>query len=77
MLGCDVIGLQETRRDGTSEIVASRYRVYFSGAKGGKGQHRVGMVIKEVKQKKAGKDGIAIIAFEWHQRTFSEGSNFD
>ena len=28
---CDVIKLQETKRDGTSEIVASGYRVYFSG----------------------------------------------
>ena len=29
--GCDVIGLQETKRDGFSEIVAAGYRVYFSG----------------------------------------------
>ena len=29
--GCDVIGLQETKRDGTSEISASGYRVFFSG----------------------------------------------
>ena len=28
---CDVIGLQETKRDGTSEISASGYRVFFSG----------------------------------------------
>ena len=39
--GCDVIGLQETKRDGTSEISASGYRVFFSGdctmVKGGKG----------------------------------------
>ena len=28
--GCDVIGLQETKRDGTSEISASGYRVFFS-----------------------------------------------
>ena len=26
---CDVIGLQETKRDGTSEISASGYRVFF------------------------------------------------
>ena len=25
--GCDVVGLQESKRNGTSEIVASRYRV--------------------------------------------------
>ena len=29
--GCDVIGLQETKRDGTSEISSSGYRVFFSG----------------------------------------------
>ena len=28
---CDVIGLQETKRGGTSEISASGYRVFFSG----------------------------------------------
>ena len=28
---CDVIGLQETKRDGISEIVAAGYHVYFSG----------------------------------------------
>ena len=29
--GCDVIGLHETKRDETFEIVASGYRVFFSG----------------------------------------------
>ena len=29
--GCDVIGLLETKRDGTSKISASGYRVFFSG----------------------------------------------
>ena len=29
--GCDVIGLQEIKRDGTSEISASEYRICFSG----------------------------------------------
>ena len=29
--GLDVIGRQETERDGTSETVTSGYRVYFSG----------------------------------------------
>ena len=29
--GCDVIGLQETKRDGISDIVTAGYRVYFSG----------------------------------------------
>ena len=62
--GCDVIGLQETKRDGTSEISVSGYRVFFSGdctmVKGRKGQHGVGLVIKEEIVKKAGKYGITI-----------------
>ena len=62
--GCDDIGLQETRRDGTSEISASGYRVFFSGVytmvKGRKGQHGVGLAIKEEIVKKAGEDGITI-----------------
>ena len=33
--GCDVIGLQETKRYGISEIVAAVYCVYFRGDKGG------------------------------------------
>ena len=61
--GCDVIGLQETKRDGTSEIVPTGYHVNFSGdcsrAKGKKGQHGVRLAIKEI-VKKAGKDSIAI-----------------
>ena len=56
--GCDVIGLQETTRDGTSEISASGYRICFSGdcseVKGRKEQHGVGLVIKENIVKKAG-----------------------
>ena len=62
--GCDVIGLQETKRDGISEIVAAGYRDYFSGDCTGvrvkKGQHGVGLAIKEGIVKKAGKDGITI-----------------
>ena len=61
--GCDVIGLQETKRDGTFEISASGYRVFFCGdcsmVKGRKGQHGVGLAIKEI-IKKAGENGIAI-----------------
>ena len=61
--GCDMIRLQETKWDGTSEIVSSRYYVYFSGNCGGvkdrKGQHRVGQAIKEKTAKKTGKDSIA------------------
>ena len=60
--GCDVIGLQDTKRDGTPEISASWYRVFFSGncctVTGRKGQHGVRLVIKEEIVKKAGEDGI-------------------
>ena len=49
--GCDAIGLQETKRDRISEIVAAGYRVYFSddcsGVKGRKGQHGVGLAVRE------------------------------
>ena len=62
--GCDVIGLQETKIDGTFTIVASGYRVFFSGdcsgVKGRKGQRGVGLAIKEEIVKKAGEDGITI-----------------
>ena len=61
---CDVIGLQETKRDGISEIVAAGYRFYFSGdctgVRGKKGHHGVGLAIKEEIVKKAGRDGITI-----------------
>ena len=44
--GCDVIGLQETESNGTSETSASGYRVFFSGdcsmVKGRKG-HSMGL----------------------------------
>ena len=62
--GCDVIGLQETKRVGTSEIIAVRYRVYFSGdcrgVKGRIGQHGVGLAVKEEIIKKAGKDVVRL-----------------
>ena len=62
--GCDVIGLQETKRDRTSEISAFGYRVFFCGdcsmVKGRKGQHEAGLAIKEKIVKKAGEDGITI-----------------
>ena len=60
--GCDLIGLQWTKRDGTSEIVASGYRVFFSGdcsgVKDRKEQHGIGLAIKEGNVKEAGEDGI-------------------
>ena len=62
--GCDLIGLQETKRDGTSEIMASGYHVYFSrdcsGVKGRKEQHEVRLAIKDKIVKKDSKNGIAI-----------------
>ena len=77
--GCDVIGLLETKRDGTSEIVASGYRVFFSGdcsgIKGRKGQHGVGMAIKEEIVKRAGEEGITTECI--NQRTSPESPNFD
>ena len=60
---CEVPELQETKRDGTSEIVACGYRVFFSGdcreVKGRK-QHGVGLVIKKGIVTKAGKVVIVI-----------------
>ena len=62
--GCDVIGLQEIERDGTLEIPASGYRVFFGGdctmVKGREEQHGVGLAIKEKIVKKAGEDGTTI-----------------
>ena len=63
--GCDVIGLQETKRDGISELVAYGYRVFSSGdcsgTRGRKGQHGGGLAIKEEIVQTAGEDGIAIV----------------
>ena len=50
MLGCDVIGLQETRRPGWTELAAAGYRVFCSGVDGSSrraGQHGVGLAVKE------------------------------
>ena len=50
MLGCDVIGLQETRRPGRTEFDAAGYRVFCSGKDGSSGragQHGVGLTVKE------------------------------
>ena len=62
--GCDVIGMQETKKDGTSEIVASGCRVFFSGDCSGvkrrKGQQGVGLAIKEEIVKKTCEDGVTI-----------------
>ena len=62
--GCYVIGLQETKRDETSENSVSGYRVHFSCdcsmVKGRKGQHGVGLAIEEEIVEKAGEDGITV-----------------
>ena len=50
VLGCDVIGLQETRRPGRTEFAAAGYRVFCSGVDGSSGragQHGVGLAVKE------------------------------
>ena len=50
-LGCDVIGLQETRRSGHSVFSQAGYSAYCSGGCGGenggkKGQGRVGLAVR-------------------------------
>ena len=50
-LGCDVIGLQETRRDGQSAFTAAGYTVFCSGAEDSKHErkrtHGVGLAVRE------------------------------
>ena len=49
-LGCDVIGLQETRRPGRTEFASAGYHVFCSGedkSSGRTGQHRGGLAAKE------------------------------
>ena len=50
-LGCDIIGLQETRRSGQSAFSQAGYLVYCSGECGGensgkKGQGGIGLAVK-------------------------------
>ena len=50
VLGCDVIGLQETRKPWWTDFAAAGYRVFCSGVDGSTGragQHRVGLAVKE------------------------------
>ena len=50
VIGCDVIGLQETRRPGRTEFATAGYRVFCSGVDGSTGrtgQHGVGLAVKE------------------------------
>ena len=49
-LGCDFIGLQETRRSGKTEFSAAEYRVFCSGqeeTEGRQGLYRVGLAVKQ------------------------------
>ena len=74
--------LEEAQRDGTSEFSASGYRVIFNGdcsmVKGRKGQHGVGLAIKEKIVKTTGEDGIAIecISARILKTLISNKSNF-
>ena len=50
VLGCDAIGLQETRRPWRTESAVAGYRVFCSGVDGNRvraGQHGVGRAVKE------------------------------
>ena len=42
VLGCDVIGLHETRRPGRTEFAAAGYRVFCSGVDGSSGRTGMG-----------------------------------
>ena len=51
-MGCDIIGLQETRRSGQSALLQAGYVVYCSGESGGdgegkKGQGGVGLAVRK------------------------------
>ena len=51
-MGCDIIGLQETRRSGQSALLQAGYLVYCSGESGGeggakKGQGGVGLAVRK------------------------------
>ena len=50
VLGCDIIGLKETRRPGRNEFAVAGYRVFCSGVDGSSGrtgQRGVGLAVKE------------------------------
>ena len=50
LLGCDFVGLQETRRPGESEFSAAGYEVFWSGQEetdDGQGLYGIGLVVKE------------------------------
>ncbi|CAB1117139.1 unnamed protein product [Ectocarpus sp. CCAP 1310/34] len=62
--GCDVIGLQETRRAGQGSIAHDGYVIIWSGARAGtkdkRGVHGVGIVIKEAMWESVGEEGRTV-----------------
>ncbi|CAB1109886.1 unnamed protein product [Ectocarpus sp. CCAP 1310/34] len=62
--GCDVIRLQETRREGQGSIAHDGYVIIWSGARAGtkdkKGVHRVGIAIKEAMWESVGEEGRTV-----------------
>ena len=51
-MGCDIIGLQETRRSGQSALLQAGYAIYCGGESGGdgegkKGQGGVGLAVRK------------------------------
>ncbi|CAB1121308.1 unnamed protein product [Ectocarpus sp. CCAP 1310/34] len=62
--GCDVIGLQETRRAGQGSIAHDGYVIIWSGARAGtkdkRGVHGVGIAIKEAMWESVGEEGRTV-----------------
>ncbi|CAB1101716.1 unnamed protein product [Ectocarpus sp. CCAP 1310/34] len=62
--GCDVIGLQETRREGQGSIAHDGYVIIWSGARAGtkdkRGVHGVGIAIKEAMWESVGEEGRTV-----------------
>ncbi|CAB1105633.1 unnamed protein product [Ectocarpus sp. CCAP 1310/34] len=62
--GCDVIGLQETRREGQGSIAHDGYVIIWSGARAGtkdkRGVHGVGTAIKEAMWESVGEEGRTV-----------------
>ena len=58
-VGCDIIGLQEVRRDGQSAFPAAGYVVFCSGARE-KGNHGVGLAFRESIVAGMGKGDITV-----------------
>lgn len=64
--GCDVIGLQATKKDGILEIMAAGYRVYFSSDCSGVNGRKGNMELDSRLMRKYGsKDGTTIESTLW------------